>query len=210
MMLKISSAEKFCPPIFCPIRYCQYKSYNSGKAKFRNDPIGKSFVDDCNIDGVVWKWIVDAGYALMPVIPRDTYRRSFNNLFRWILPDRTLKPAEILIKVDEYRKDITKKGENKIDGMVETMGRVFLSLIWSKKMPKEKIEWNTFLSFGENKSDFMSLFGKYLQTDNGIDLVDGLKITFFGIRTLWINRKGSGRYVQKYLTKYHTLLPCQP
>ena len=94
--------------------------------------------------------------------------------------------------------------------MVETMVRVFLSLIWSKNMPKEKIEWNTFLSFGENKSDFMSLFGKYLQTYNGIDLVVGLKITFFGIRTLWINRKGSGRYVQKYLTKYHTLLPCQP
>ena len=88
----------------------------------------------------MWKWIVDAGYALMPVIPRDTYRRSFNNLFRWILPDRTLKAAEILIKVDEYRKDITKKGENKIDGMGKTMGRVFLSLIWSKKMPKEKIE----------------------------------------------------------------------
>ena len=81
--------------------------------------------------------------------------------------------------------------------MRETKGRVFLSLVWRKKMPKEKMEWNTFLSFGENKNGCMSLFSKYLQTDEGIDLVDGLMITFCGSCSIWVNRKGSERYVHE-------------
>ena len=82
-------------------KYCQSNFGDSGKAKFRNNLIGKSFVDNA-------VWIVDAGYALMLVIPKDEYRISFNNSFRWIPPDRTLKAAEILIK--EYHK---KKGRRK-------------------------------------------------------------------------------------------------
>ena len=55
--------------------YCQSKFYDSGKEKFGNNLIGKSFVDNA-------VWIVDAGYALMSVIPKDRYRISFNNSFR--------------------------------------------------------------------------------------------------------------------------------
>ena len=77
-------------------------------------------------------------------------------------------------------------------------------------MQKEKIEWNTFLSFGENKNDCMSLFSKYLQTDEGIDLVDGLMVTVCGRRTIWFSRKGSERYVlEKAGTKIPYFASCQ-
>lgn len=156
--------------------------YSANKAKFRNHLIGTFSTVEGNSNAL---WIIDAGYAIHQIKPRDTYKEYYDDLLEWILPDDNLNPSSVVIAVDDYRKESTKEGERRSrrDGKDEGI-RVHVTGV-DQKMPKGKVKWADFLSNGENKNDLMTLFGEYLKSNEAIAKANGLDVVFCGRRKIW-------------------------
>lgn len=108
--------------------------YSADKAKFRNFLIGSSTHNKCNYDAT---WIIDLGYAIRQIKPKDTYKEYYNDLLEYVLPGKLLRPSSLVIAVDEYRKYSTKEGErrNRRDGKEE--GKRIHVNGFNQKMPKQ-------------------------------------------------------------------------
>ena len=84
--------------------------YSSNKAQFRNLLISQSVIDSTLLDAM---WIIDAGYAIRQVNPKDTYKEYYTDLLSWMLPERTSRPSSVVIAVDDYRTESVKDGERR-------------------------------------------------------------------------------------------------
>ena len=125
-------------------------------------------------------WIIDAGYAIRQVNPKDTYKEYYTDLLSWMLPERTSRPSSVVIAVDDYRTESVKDGERRKRRDGEDEGRRVYVTGMNQKMPKGKVKCFQFLSSGENKNDLMALFGHFLMSSDAVDLANGIPLIFCG------------------------------
>ena len=180
-----SRAEGFSFPMtYYPLSIAKTEEllYTSDKSKFRNEIIGESFTFRANLNAV---WIIDAGYAVRHVNPRNTYKEYYNDLLDWMIPDPKNHPKSVVIGVDVNRDKSTKNGERKERrGGKEEGKRVYVSG-FHQMMPKGKVKWSDFLSNGENKNDLMRCFELYIKTEESRKKLNGLEILFCGRESIW-------------------------
>ena len=114
MVSKCNSKEEAfsCPMTSLPLSIANPDGflYSSDKAKFRNDLISDAQSEQALTDAI---WIIDMGYAIRQIKPRETYKQFCGDLLDWSLPHEAHFPKTVVMAVDNYKKESTKDGERK-------------------------------------------------------------------------------------------------
>ena len=154
--------------------------YSSDKSKFRNEIICQSFASEPMSHAT---WIIDAGYIIRQVTPKHTYHDYFVDLLNWMIPDPKYLPRKLVICIDVYRNQSTKKdGERKERRAGMEEGKKIHVLGFEQLMPKGKAK---FLSNGQNKNDLMMCFEQFLLTDEFRKKINLLELIFCGSEKIW-------------------------
>ena len=125
-------------------------------------------------------------YAIRSVKPKETYNHYFVDLFNYILPPQDAKATSLHFVMDVYKPNSAKEGIRRKRG--EDGNRVHVSG-FEQKMPRgnKRIE---FLSNGQNKTDLILLFAKFLKSDRGVRIMGNLPVIVTEEENTWHIDKG--------------------
>ena len=77
---------------------------------------------------------------------KDRYRDYFEELLAWMIPEEEFLPSNLVIAVDDYRRESTKDDERRRRRAGKDEGRRVHVTGLEQKMPKNSLKWSEFLN----------------------------------------------------------------
>ena len=124
-------------------------------------------------------WFIDGLAAIRSLRPKKTYREWLKSLLQFITPPKEAEATQVVLVNDTYKEDSIKGGRRKERG--ESGPRVRIEGFDQHMLQGSKRQ--DFLNSGENKEELVRLVVKYLETREGISLLQHPHIVTAGDTT---------------------------